>query len=84
MSNWLDDQYYIRGSANGTGFEGTAFSVNITTRLWVALDCAYIKEGVFELTPTGKPTRVFDYGNGTCDDDATLTVNNTTFPIKLR
>lgn len=84
MNGWLDDQYYIRGSADGTNFEGTAFTVDITKRLWVALDCAYIKEGIFELTPTGKPTRVFDYGDGTCDDNATLTVNNTTFPIKLR
>ncbi len=84
MNGWLDDQYYIRGSADGTNFEGTAFTVNITKRLWVALDCSYIKEGTFELIPTGKPTRVFDYGDGTCDDDATLTVNNTTFPIKLR
>lgn len=84
LNGWLDDQYYIRGSASGTSFEGTSFSVNITKRLWVALDCAFVKEGTFELTPTGKPTRTFDYGNGICDDSATVTVNNTVFPIRLR
>lgn len=84
INAWTDDQYYIRGSAEGTSFEGTHFTVNITKRLWVALDCAYVKEGTFELTPTGKPTRVFDYGDGICNDSATVTVNSTVFPIRLR
>lgn len=83
-TNWLDDQYYITGSASGTNFEGTAFTANITKRLWVDLSCAWIKEGTFELTPSGKPTRTLDYGSGLCDDKATVTVNNTTFTVTLR
>jgi hypothetical protein len=82
--NWTDDEYIITGSASGTNFEGTTYTANITSGLHVALNCRWIKQGVFELTPTGKPTRIFDYGSNTCDDDAIVTVNGTVFPIKLR
>ena len=78
-----DDEYVITGSASGTNFEGNSFSVNITHGLHIKY-CAYLTEGVFELTPSGKPTRTFDYGNGTCDALATLTINNKTFQIVLR
>lgn len=81
--NWTDDEYVITGTANGTNFEGNSFMVNITHGLHIKF-CHYITEGTFELTPTGKPTRTFDYGNGTCDSLATLTVNGRTFTIILR
>ncbi len=84
INGWLDDQYYITGSASGTNFEGNTFSVNITKKLWIALDCGYVKEGIFELTPGGKPTRTLDYGNGVCDDSATVTVNGSSFGIRLQ
>jgi hypothetical protein len=84
LLNWTDDEYIITGSASGTNFEGNTFTVIITSGLHVALNCPYVKQGVFELTPGGKPTRTLDYGDGTCDAKATVTVNGTTFPITLR
>lgn len=83
-SIWSDDTYSITGSASGTNFAGTAFTVSITSPLIFSLDCAYIKQGKFDLTPSGKPTRSFDYGSGTCDALATVTVNGRTFNIVLR
>jgi hypothetical protein len=83
-NDWRDDEYVITGSANGTNFEGNSFTANITSGLLIALNCPYIKQGVFELTPAGKATRIFDYGNGTCDANASVTVNGSTFPITLR
>jgi hypothetical protein len=82
--NWLDDEYSITGSASGTNFEGTSFTVNITSPLIVKLDCRWITKGTFDLTPTGKLTRTFDYGNGSCDANATVTINGTVFPVTLR
>jgi len=82
--NWLDDEYVITGSASGTNFEGNSFTVNITSGLHIQLICPYITEGVFELTPSGRATRTFDYGDGTCDGLATLTVNGSSFQIYLR
>jgi len=78
-----DDEYIITGTASGTNFEGNSYTVTITHGLHIK-NCAYITEGAFELTPTGKPVRTFDYGNGDCDALATLTVNGRTFNIVLR
>jgi hypothetical protein len=82
--NWVDDEYLVTGSASGLNFDGTSYTVNITTPLRIKLSCWYIVEGKFDLTPSGKATRTFDYGDGTCDNNATLSVNGTTFPITLR
>ncbi len=81
--NWTDDEYVITGSASGYSFEGKSYSANITHGLHIEY-CPYITEGVFELTPQGKPVRTFNYGNGACDPNAVLTVNGTDFPIVLR
>ena len=83
-NDWRDDEYVITGTANGTNFSGFSFSASITSGLHIALNCAYVQQGVFELTPSGKSTRIFDYGNGTCDANATVTVNGSSFPIVLR
>jgi len=82
--DWSDDEYVITGSANGTNFEGNSFNVTITNGLHIALNCPYVKQGSFDLTPSGKATRTLDFGNGTCDAEANVTVNGTTFPIVLR
>ncbi len=81
--NWTDDEYVITGNASGTNFMGNSFSAVITHGLHVS-SCSNITEGVFELTPSGKPTRTLDYGNGTCDALATVAVNGHTFNIILR
>ena len=80
---WSDDEYVITGSASGTNFEGNSYTVVITHGLHIT-SCHNISEGIFELTPSGKPTRTLDYGNGTCDALATITVNGQTFNIVLR
>ncbi|MBP6532400.1 MAG: hypothetical protein KA285_03900 [Bacteroidia bacterium] len=81
---WQDDEYLITGSGQGTNFEGNSYTMNITHALDIDFSCAWIKEGVFDLTPTGKATRTFDYGDGTCNNQASITVNGTTFPVTLR
>ena len=39
--------------------------------------------GVLEHTPGGKATRYIDYGNGSCDDQATVTINGHVYTITL-
>ena len=80
---WTDDEYVIIGNSSGTNFEGNSFIANITNGLHIE-NCRWITQGTFELTPSGKPVRIFDYGNGVCDDDAVLTVNGRSFQITLR
>lgn len=51
----------------------------------MALGCRrHFVQGTFDLTPSNKPTRHIDFGSGTCDDIATVTINNHTYTIHLR
>jgi hypothetical protein len=80
---WYDDVYLITGSASGTNINGKTFSSNISKPLRREMKCRWIVSGTHEFTPSGKPTRVLDYGNGTCDNDASVTVNGKVYNIKL-
>ena len=80
---WGDDIYLVSGSASGTSFAGRAFSVTILTPLRIELSCRYIVSGSFRLTIQGRPDRTLDYGNGACDANATVTINNHTYNIIL-
>jgi hypothetical protein len=76
----------IYGTANGTNRMGLKFSVVIpqATPLVKHKTCQYIDKGVIELTPENFKTRIIDFGQGTCDDDATFTVNGNTVAFKLK
>jgi hypothetical protein len=81
--NWMDDEYHITGSGNGTSANGTQFNVVITQALHVKLNCPRIVSGTVDITPSGKPTRTLDYGPGTCDYNATVTINGNVYNITL-
>jgi hypothetical protein len=80
-----DDIYSLTGSASGTDGNGNAFSVTITKALTIDFSCVYhLTSGTIDITPAGKATRTIDYGNGACDDDATLTVGTKTIAFKIK
>lgn len=82
---WSDDVYSITGSASGTSAKGNAFTANITSALIKKMNCRHIVQGTFDFNPgNGKPIRTVDYGNGVCDDVATVTINGKTYTIQLR
>jgi hypothetical protein len=82
----LDDIYEVTGSGTVTRPNNHSFSVNITSPLKVALNCHWISQGVVQIipiVPTQVLARTVDYGNGTCDNQATLTVGNNSYNITL-
>jgi hypothetical protein len=84
---WSDDIYSITGSASGTAANGHSFTVSITNPLIrnMSIGCRrHFVQGTFDFTPDNKPTRTVDFGTGTCDDIATVTINNHTYTIHLR
>jgi hypothetical protein len=81
---WNDDEYDLTGSGSVTRASGKVFSYQITTPLHIALSCRWIESGVVTITPQGAGTRTLDYGNGTCDAQANLTVNGKTYSVSLR
>ena len=82
--NPFDDVYSITGSASGSNSNGVSYTANITNALKRHLDCKYFEAGTVELTPSNKPMRTLDFGtDGTCDNQATVTINNNTYTITL-
>ncbi len=84
LHEWSDDIYKITGSASGTNFNGTSFTSTITKPLVVSLSCRWIEAGTIEFMPDGKLTRTVDFGNGDCNNIATVTIAGISFPITLR
>ncbi len=85
---WADDKYAITGSANGSNANGRSFSSVITTNKPLIRDMSlgcrkHFISGEIQHTPNGKPTRYIDFGNGACDDQATVTINDKTYTITL-
>ena len=80
---WSDDVYLVTGSASGTGSQGGTFSATITSALKRTVACHQFVSGTVEVTPANRPTRYIDFGNGDCDNIATVTVNGHSHTITL-
>ena len=82
-SLWVNDVYLINGTGSGTNSNGGS-STSIITNLVRENSCHWIVSGTIELIPASHPTRFIDFGNGSCDAIATVTVNGNTHTIHLR
>lgn len=80
---WWDDTYMITGSHNVVASNGTTLSAIIIQGLEFSLNCYWIKSGIIELQHSLLPLIELDYGPGTCDDDAIVTIDGVSYPIKL-
>lgn len=80
---WWDDTYVLTGTHNVVASNGATLDATITEGLHFSLNCYWVKKGVLELQHSLLPLVTVDYGPGTCDDDATVTINGQTYPIKL-
>lgn len=85
-ANVFDDIVYITGSANGTDRKGKTFDVSIDPNnpIKKPMGCPYIVKGIQTLKLEGRKDRVIDFGDGTCDDRATLTIGGNTFEFTLQ
>jgi len=81
--NRWDDIYLITGTANGIRPNGLTWEREIILPLRVELACRFIVSGTVELRPADRPVRLLDYGNGDCDNVATITINGETYTIYL-
>lgn len=81
-----DDQYSITGSGSGTAANGDQFNATIQTPLIrnLAPGCrGHFTQGTVLIQRTGRPDRLVDFGNGSCDDEAVVTINGHTHLIHL-
>jgi hypothetical protein len=82
-TDWYDDEYLISGSASGINGRGENYTAQITTPLHRALSCRWIDSGVIEISPEDRRTRIVNFGSGTCDNEATITVGNRSRTINM-
>jgi len=80
---WSDDVYEVTGTANGQKANGQTWTMTIVQPLVRDLSCNWISAGTIELQPTGKALRTIDFGNGSCDNQATVTINGNVYTITL-
>jgi|688.fasta_scaffold03428_16 hypothetical protein len=78
-----DDVYSITGSASGVSRAGDNFTYTITSPLNIAIGCRWIRKGVIVVTPDSKPARTIDFGDGSCDNKATVEINGTVYDVNL-
>ena len=82
--NILDDSYEITGTSSGVNSAGKSYSFTTQTPLLKSIGCQWIKSGKLEIKREGKKDAVIDYGDGTCDDKATLNVGTWTKEITAK
>ena len=80
-----DDVYNVTGASAGTNRNGVSYTTTIVTPLVKRADCfKYFVQGTVSITNSNNKTMSLDYGNGSCDNVATVTVNGHTRTITLR
>lgn len=86
-----DDVFTVTGSAKGQVKRGNliyGWNSEITTPLVKRFSCRWISQGVIKvrretLASNSQWTAVLDYGQGSCDFYATLTINGTVYQVQL-
>ncbi len=79
-----DDVYLITGTSSGVANNDRLYSTTIIEPLRISRSCKWIEQGKISTTVDDLPTVVIDFGNGTCDQTATVTVNGNTRTVTLR
>ncbi len=77
-----DDSFKITGTGSITQDGSSTYSRKILVPLFVDRSCHYILSGQVELT-NAEGTILIDYGDGTCDNTATVTKDGVTEEIDL-
>lgn len=84
--NLLDNEFTYTGSWTTTNSAtGNTYTSTITAPVIVKWNCIhYLVSGEITYVRTGDgATAVLDYGDGTCDDDATVTINGVVYDINF-
>lgn len=94
VHNWLegidtelefdDDKIEITGNVNVTSSTGDSYSKNIIEPVIRLGSCRYYVQGVVQITLNSEVISETNFGDGTCDNEATLTVGDTVTTIELK
>ena len=83
---WDDDIYAITGTAQGVNIYGNNYAFNAFEPIIkpLAITCRYFTQGILEVQPQGRTFRSIDFGGGSCDNTATVTIDRKQHSITLK
>lgn len=79
---WTDNVYHVTGEWDTNLSTGFQRSGNVSEKLVRRLSCAYIESGIITFEQEGISGNL-NYGNGTCDNEAILTIGDFEIVIQL-
>lgn len=81
--NIWDDECLVTGTATGVTLGGETYTNTITTALHWQRVCYFLVSGVITIEREGKEDVVLDFGTGTCDNKALVTIGGESREILL-
>lgn len=84
LAGICDDVYSVTGSGYGVNRKGVSYIMSITSPLRKEICWRWIVSGKIDLVPSGLATRSIDFGDGTRDAKAAVTVNGTTVNVTMK
>ncbi len=81
--NIADDVWRIEGNSSGKTREGINWTASYPGAVVKKASCKWFSSGSVLITPEVGPTCTIDYGDGTCDNKATLKIVEKTINIEL-
>ena len=84
--NPWDDVYYITGSQDGLSSDSVNYTLTIDddNPLNVLIGCRWIRAGILNIDIEDIPTISLDYGEGVCDNAATVTIYGDEYLINMQ
>lgn len=79
---WLDNVYHVTGNWDTVLTNGFTRSGNVTQALVAKVSCPYLVSGVLDVTQNTLSGAI-DWGDGACDNQATITINGEVYDIIL-
>jgi hypothetical protein len=70
----LDDTWRIEGTANGVHRDGTKWTAKTTKVMIRKGDCKWFGSGTLVITPEKGDVKTIDFGDGACDNKATMKI----------
>lgn len=71
---FADDVWSVTGSGAGVNLDGKNYTMAVSTALVYNNGCFYPVSGIMEISTEGEDLKVINYGDGECDNLATVTV----------
>lgn len=79
-----DDVFQVEGEGKGTNRNNINYTCKITSPIVKRASCKWISKGTIEIAQENKAPRIVDFGDGNCDNKASVTINGNVFEFTMK